>query len=125
VHKEPAHQVDDQGVPSAAEVTQPPAGARRASWEIRGPQETRVAVDVRDDLTLIPDMIPGRQDVDPAIVELAAKPFGQAEPARGVFRIDHHEVEGEFAPEARHVLSDGIPARTADHVAAKQDVHDL
>ena len=122
VHEEPAHQIDDQHVPPADPV-QPPAGTRRALREIRRTQQARVAVDIGDELPLVPDVVAGGQDVDAAIVEFAAEALGQAESAGRVLRVDDDEVEREFVAQRRHVLLDGVAARAADHVAAKQDVH--
>ena len=68
-------------------------------------------------------MVAGRQDVDAAIVQLAAEPFGQTKPAGRVFRVDDHEVDRELLTQARQVLANGVPARTPDHIAAKQDIH--
>jgi len=101
----------------------PPACSRRVFREIGWPQETGVAADIGDDLTLIPDVIAGRQDVDPTIVELAAKAFGQAEPARRVLSVYHHEVDVELPPQAGYTLSDGITAGSPYHVTAKQNFH--
>jgi hypothetical protein len=101
----------------------PPPCPRRVFREIGWPQETRVAADIGDDLTLIPDVIAGRQDVDPTIVELAAKAFGQAETARRVLGVYHHEIDVELPPQAGYMLSYGITAGSPYHVAAKQNFH--
>ena len=101
----------------------PPARTRRAFREVRRTQEAGVAVDIRDELPLIPDVVPGGQDIDAAIVEFAAEALGKPEPAGRVFRVDHDEVDRQFVAQPRHVLLDGVPARAADHIAAKQDVH--
>src|SRR6516162_10384038 len=75
IHEEPAHQIDDQHAAPTYPM-HPPARTRRAFWEICRPQEAGVTVDIGNDLTLVPDMVAGRQDVDAAIVQLAAEPFG-------------------------------------------------
>ena len=51
---------------------QPPAGARRTRRKVGRPQDAGIALEVRDDLALVPDVIAGGQDVDAAIIELAA-----------------------------------------------------
>src|SRR6266436_839965 len=81
-----------------------PAGPGRALREIGGPQDTGIAIDVRNDLALIPDVIARRQDVDATIVELAAKAFGQAETARRVLCVYHHKVDVELPPQVGHMF---------------------
>src|SRR5271169_6034711 len=75
VHEEPAHQIDDQHAASTYPM-HPPACTRRAFWKVCRPQEAGVPVDIGNDLTLVPDVVAGRQDVDAAIVQLAAEAFG-------------------------------------------------
>ena len=104
---------------------QPPAGAGCRFREIGGPQDARVAADIRDKLALIPDVIAGRQDIDAAIVEFAAEALGQSETARGVLGVDYDEVNSEISPQLRQIFFDGVAARAAHHVAAKQNFHRL
>ena len=67
VHEEPAHQIDDQHAPPACRM-EPPAGAGRGLREVRRPQQARIAVDIGDDLPLVPDVVAGCQDVDAGVV---------------------------------------------------------
>ena len=101
----------------------PPAGAWGPFREVRRPQQTRITVDIGDDLALVPNVIPSRQDVDAAIVELAAETFRQAKSAGRVFRVNDNEVDRGFLPQNRHMLLDRVSARAADHVPAKQNDH--
>ena len=71
-----------------ADRMQPPAGAGRALREIGRPQDARVAVDIGDELALVPDVVAGRQDIDAAIVEFAAEALGQSEAAGRVLGVD-------------------------------------
>ena len=98
-------------------------GARRSFREVRRPQQARITVDVGDDLPLVPDVVPGRQDVDAAIVELAAEALGQPKSAGRVFRVDDNEIDRELLPQDRDVLFNGVPAGTAHHIPAKQNDH--
>ena len=105
VHEQPAHQIDDEGAAPIVERVQPPAGAGRGRRKIRRAQDARVAVDIGDQLALVPDMVAGGQDIDAAIVELAADPLGQAKAARRVLGVDDDEIEREIAAQFRDVLS--------------------
>ncbi len=123
VHEQPAHQVDDECRAAVVEAVQPPAGAGRARREIRRPQHARVALDIGDQLALVPDVIAGRQHVDAAIVEFAAQPLGQSRPMGRVLGVDDDEIERQIAAQLRDVLLDHLAPRPSHHVAAKQDVH--
>src|SRR5258708_12979867 len=101
IHEQPAHQVDPQD-PALPPWMDPPACSRRVFREIGWPQETGVAADIGDDLALIPDVIAGRQDVDPTIVELAAKAFGQAETPPPILAVYHPELDVALPPQAGH-----------------------
>jgi hypothetical protein len=70
-------------------------------------------------------VIAGGQDVDPTIVELAAKAFGQAETSRRVLGVYHHQVDVELPPQAGYMLSDGVTAGSPYDVTAKQNFHRL
>ena len=89
--------------PSSRCSRQPAPGV--PGGKFAGRRTPRVAVDVGDELALVPDVIAGRQDVDAAIVELAAKALGQAKAAGRVLGIDDDEIEREIAAQLRHVLS--------------------
>src|SRR5260370_35602413 len=101
----------------------PPAGTGRAFREVGGTQDAGIAVDVGDQLALVPDMVPGGQDIDAAIIELAAKALCQATAARRIFGVDDNEVDGELTAQGREALLDRIPPGAPDHVAAEQDIH--
>src|ERR1700730_11973330 len=90
VHEEPAHQIDDEDTPPA-DAMHSPARTRRTPREVSRLQQTRVSVDIRDDLALIPDVVAGGEDVDTTVIELPAKALGQPEPRRCVFGVDHDE----------------------------------
>src|SRR5262249_47134039 len=122
VHKEPTHQIDDQHAPLAYRM-EPPAGTRRRLWEVRGTQYAGIAVDIGDDLPLVPDVVAGGQDVDAGVVQLTAKASRKPKPAGRVLRVDDNKVERDLLPQDRYMLLDGVAARTADHIPAKQNDH--
>ncbi len=103
---------------------QPPAGTRRSLGKVRGAQQTGVALDVLDQLALVPDVVAGREDVGAGIVQLAGQPLGQAETMRRVLRIDDHKIGGEVAPQRRQVGLDRLPPGPPDHIAEQKDVQE-
>jgi predicted metalloprotease len=69
-------------------------------------------------------VIAQREDVGAGVIKLIGGALGDAEAARGVFRIDDDEIELRDAlSEARQVLDDPVPARLADHVSEKSNAH--
>jgi len=122
VHEKPAHQVDDKNVLPCDRV-EPPSGARGSLRKVRRAQNPRIAVDIGDDLPLVPYVIAGGQHVDLGIVKFAAQAFGQATACRRVLRIDDDQIDRKLAAQKRHVLLDGLAARPPYHVPTKQDVH--
>ncbi len=45
------------------------------------------------------------------------------EPAGGVFRVGHDQVDRLFPPQSRHGLGADLPARFADDVADEEKTH--
>ena len=124
VHKQPAHQIDDeQGMP-ALDRMQPPAGAGRPRREIGRAQDAVIARDVLDQLALVPDMVAGRQDVGAGIVKLAREPFGQPIAMRGVLGVDDRHIDREVALQSGQVAAHRLPPGAPDDIAAKQDIHE-
>ena len=88
-----------------------------------GLQQALVLGDVGDDLALVPDVVAGGDAVDAGLVQLGADLGGDAEARRRVLAVDRHEIETEFAPQARDFLDHRIAAGPADDVTAEQDLH--
>ena len=95
----------------------------RARRVVDRAQQPRVAVDVADDLALVPDMVAGGDDVDAGRVELCADFVGQAEAVRGVLGVDDDEVERKVAAQRGQVFEYDVAARPADDIAADKNVH--
>jgi hypothetical protein len=123
VHEQPAHQVDDEQAATALDRLQAPAGARGPRREIGRAQDAVVALDVLDQLALVPDMVTGREDVGAGIVELAGEAFGQPEAMRRILGVDDRDVDTEVVLQRREMALDRLPPRAPDDIAAQKDVH--
>ncbi len=122
VHEEPAHQIDDEDALPSDRV-EPPPGAGGSLREVRRAQDPRIAVEIGDDLPLVPDVVAGGQDIDFGIVKFAAQAFGQAAARGRVLGIDDDQVDRKLTAQDRHVLFDRLTAGPSDDVSTKQDVH--
>ncbi|MNC80476.1 hypothetical protein D3C75_1332790 [compost metagenome] len=68
-------------------------------------------------------MVAQGQDIGPGGEDLARRVLSDAEAARGVLGVDHHEVELEVAPQPRKVVRKSIAPGLADHVTEKCQSH--
>src|SRR5690606_8556536 len=91
--------------------------------EIQRAQQSWIAVDVADDFPLVPDMIPGGDDVHARVVKLAADRGRDAEAVCGILTVQDHQIDVELAAEPGQSLADRIPATAADHVTQKKQPH--
>ena len=87
--------------------------ARRAGREIRRAQQPRLALDIGDDLALVPGMVAGGQHIGAGIVKLAANLLGQAETVRRVLGVDDRDIDLEVAAQPRQMRLHRVAARAA------------
>ena len=125
IHEESRHRVDDQNLAPVGERENAGALAGRAGRKIDRAQQTRIAVDIGNDLAPVPDVIAGRHHVRAGGVELGADLVGDAEAMRRVLAVDRDEIEAELTPEAWQLGDDDIAPGAADHVAAEKKSHPL
>ncbi len=90
---------------------------------VQGPDQPLLAHDVGEGLALVPGVVAQRQAVGAGLEQLARRGLGDAEAARGVLGVDHHEVQGQPPPQARQMPDDALTARAADHVSEEGDTH--
>ena len=98
---------------------------RRAGRIVQRAQHAMVAVDLGDQVALIPDMVAGGDAVGAGLVELGGDLRGDAESAGGVLAIDDDKIGVQPAAQHREMLQRGPPAAAADHIAQEQDTHDI
>src|SRR5205807_8626276 len=102
---------------------EPPPGAGGSLRKVRRAEDARIAVEIGDDLPLVPDVVASGQDIDFGIVKFAAQTFGQAASRSRVLGIDDDQIDRKLTAQGRHVLFNGLTARPSDDVPTKQDVH--
>ena len=80
-------------------------------------------VDVLEYLLLVPDVVTGGDDVRAEVEELFSDGGCEAEAAGGVFAVDDEEIDGVGLKQVGQVLVHDVPARGAEYVAYKQNLH--
>jgi hypothetical protein len=78
---------------------------------------------VLEDLTLVPDVVSGRDDVGAQIEDLFGDGGRNSEPAGGVLAIDDDQVDSVGFDDVRKVLVDDVAAGGAKDIADKEDIH--
>ena len=84
-------------------------------------QDPLVAVEGRQDLLLVPDVIARGDDIHARPVERLGGGRGEAHPSGQVLAVGGDEVHAVEIPQAGELPLDGLAARPADHVADHQD----
>src|SRR5262249_29455697 len=84
-------------------------------------QDPRRGLEERIDLALVPDVVAGRDDVDPGREQGFGRGNSQAHAAGDVLAVGGHEVDAPLIAKRRQDLLHGHPARLADEVADHQD----
>ncbi len=100
--------------------TAAPGGSRRI---IGRPEQRFVTLHEIHDLFLIPDVIPGGEDIDVAAIQLFNDFARHAESGRGIFTIGDHEIDPSFLDDPREKLTDSPPSRLAHDVTDKEYLH--
>ena len=99
------------------------AAARQAGWEVEGPQDGGLRVQVLDDLLLVPDVVPGGDHVHSRIQKLIRCAGGKPESPGAVLGVSDNEINPELVLDARKQGAHGAPSRLADYVADHQYSH--
>jgi hypothetical protein len=71
-----------------------PAAPRRIGWVIQGTGYWLTAVEQLDDLLLVPDVVTGRDDVDPCLEQLPRRLVRQAPTAGDVLAVGDDDIRG-------------------------------
>src|SRR5438552_7532553 len=117
-HERPPHEVD-HGEP-AEPLDAAPRYPRRI---VHGSQQGSIALEIRDDLGLVPNVVAGRDDVDTAVENLLRGLDGDASSRGGVLAIRDDDVEPQFVSQSGYQRFDRMPARLPHDVADKQHTH--
>ena len=125
VHVDTAERVHDQNGLAGMGLEQigPGAGGVHQARIVERADQARLAHDIGQGLALVPAVVAERQDIGAGGEDLARRVLGDAEAARGVLGVDHHEVEFEVAPQPRKMIRKPIAPGLADHVTEKCQSH--
>ena len=102
-----------------------PAAPRIARREIDRPDREREELDVVEELPLIPDVIPIRDDVRAVRVELARDVGGESCSTRGVLAVHDREVDLALRADLRQECRYRVPTWSPDDITDKKDSHGL
>jgi hypothetical protein len=92
------------------------AVAGSAGWVVNRTEETRLGVEVRDDLPLVPDMIATGDDSDTAAQKIDADLRRNPAPSRRVFTVHDDEIDPPFHAPTRDRFYDGFASGFANDV---------
>ena len=123
IHEQPAHGVDDHHLASVFGIENAGADAGGAFGIVHRPEKPGVAVDVIDDLALVPDVVAAGDNVGAGGIERLADLVGDAEAMGRVFTVDDDEIKLQAASKIGQVFVDHPPPRLSHHVAANQYFH--
>ena len=90
---------------------------------VQRPQYRQVAVQMRNNLFLVPDVIARSQHIDSGLQKFFSSAQGQAQPARGILTVGDHYVNIKLFTQARQELLYCLPAGFAYYIADYQDLH--
>ena len=125
VHVDAAQHIDDQHPATVGGDEDVGAPARRIHQAriVGRSDQARLAHDIGQGLALVPAVVAQRQDVGPGVEDVVGGVLGDAETARRVLGVDHHEIEPEVAPQPRKMVRKSIAPGLADHVTEKRQSH--
>ena len=125
IHVDAAQHIHDQHGLAALGLEQigaRPGGVHQARIVGRADQ-ARLAHDIGQGLALVPAVVAQGQAVGTGHEQLARRVLGDAETARGVLCIDHHEIEFQVALQAGQVIAQPVPSGLADDITEKSQSH--
>ena len=68
-----------------------------------------------------PDMVAGGDDVHTRIQELLGRGLYDPEPSSSILSVGDDQVHGRLLAELQHEFSEGLFARSSDHISCHQD----
>ncbi len=116
-HEYAAHRIDHEHIHAVRRLEQPRALARRTLREVDGAQQTVMPFDKHERLALVPHVIARGDDVGACVEQLGHDRFGDAEAARRILAVHHHEVGAVALAQFGQSLEHGHTPRAADHIA--------
>src|SRR5206468_1117821 len=90
---------------------------------VGGAEQARLAGKVVEDLLLVPDVIPGGEDVDAEGQQILGDGGCDAEAAGSVLAVRNGEVDAVGRDDILQVIGDDPAPRRAEDIADKENVH--
>jgi hypothetical protein len=78
---------------------------------------------VLEDLSFVPDVVSGGDDVGTEIEELIGNGRRDAEAASGVFAVDDEEIDGVGFQHVGEMFADDVAAGGTKDIADEEDIH--
>jgi hypothetical protein len=94
-----------------------------ARRKVRRPQQARIAREIFVDVALVPDVIAGRHNVDPAAEKLVGNSRRDAETRRGILAVRDHNVNRLGLPDVGEMVRHNSPPGVAEDVADEKELH--
>jgi len=113
----------DHPEPHAVVLDHDPAAPWLGAQVVRRPDDRVGSVQVRVDVTTMERVIAQRDDVRPGGEQLVGDLRRDAEPARGVLRVDHEERRFVVGTQLRQEAEQRAATEPADHIAHEEDLH--
>ena len=117
-HERAADRVHDEGALRHERAA--PGIVRR---QVERAQHEVEALDLGDELPLVPDVVASGDHVGAARPQLARDLGREPGSAGRVLAVHDRQIDAELRPKARKQRSHGIPSRPADDVTDEQDAH--
>ena len=123
-HEDLAQRLHHQHLAPAGRRIQPRPAPRGRPGKVQRPDQARLAVDEPQHVFLIKGMIAQRHAIGPRRKQQPGMIGGQPRAGRGVFAIDHDEIEAPVRPQAGQPVADRRAPGTAHHIAKKKQFHE-
>jgi hypothetical protein len=85
------------------------------------PQERRLLIQANQPVTLVPNMVPGRQDIDSKVKELTDDVRCQTKACSSIFTVGDHQVDHMLINQAGQKITDKLSPGATDDVTYKKD----
>ena len=125
VHVHPAQHIHDQhpAPVGGGEHIRAPARRVHQARIVGRSDQARLAHDVGQGLALVPGMVAQGQHVRARVEDFARGVLGDAEAARRILGVDHHEIQLQVAAQAGQVVGKAVAAGLAHHIAEESQSH--
>ena len=122
--EQPPHHLEHDDPPAPWRAEAGDAEPRCAGLHVERADDARLALDVADQLALVPGVVAERQQIGASGEQIGGNGCGQPEAAGRVLGIDDDGVGAEPLAQARQLRQDDSPAGPADDVTNMEYLQD-